>query len=168
MTCSCSSIFSESVIKGKKGTSKEIEAETAVAVVGEEEEEAVWSPHSATTTMRLDDSESDYSSLQSEDEGDGEGSLEDAIASLSSKVERTVFSATSPGPGPAPVSPSTAHGEEHLSEEGRDSSAPSLGSDAASKQKGESLSGLQNIDSLGAGLPINVREALRYRIRKKM
>jgi hypothetical protein len=149
-------------VKTRKGTVKEIEKEEEAAASAGGEEDAVWSPHSATTTMRMDGSDSDDSSLQSGDGDDGdeegEGSLEDAIASLSSKVERVVSSTGTPGP--VPVSPSTLHGEESL-EEGRDS-------EAAPKMKGEMVSGLLNIDSLGAGLPINVREALRYRIRKKM
>jgi hypothetical protein len=149
-------------VKTRKGTVKEIEKEEEAAASAGGEEDAVWSPHSATTTTRMDGSDSDDSSLQSGDGDDGdeegEGSLEDAIASLSSKVERVVSSTGTPGP--VPVSPSTLHGEESL-EEGRDS-------EAAPKMKGETVSGLLNIDSLGAGLPINVREALRYRIRKKM
>jgi hypothetical protein len=150
-------------VKAKKGSVKEIENEKeAVATAAGGEEDAVWSPHSATTTVRTDGADGD-SGLQS-DEGDeeGEGSLEDAIASLSSKVERVVSSTGNPGPVPFPVSvsPPIAHGEGSL-EEGRDF-------EATPKVKGETVSGLLNIDSLGAGLPINIREALRYRIRKKM
>jgi hypothetical protein len=153
----------ESPVKTRKGTVKEIEKEEEAAAAVAGEEDSVWSPHSATTTMRMEGADSDHSGMQNGDgdEGDdeeGEGSLEDAIASLSSKVERVVSSTGTPGP--VPVSPSIAHGEESL-EEGRDS-------EAAPKVKVETVSGLLNIDSLGAGLPINVREALRYRIRKKM
>lgn len=107
---------------------------------------------------------------------DSEGSLEDAIASMSGKIDRTS------------AVPSPAHAEDAAATESSrevtfDSAAYSTvtgasaesGAGAGSMQKTDAASvsagvvvGNISVSTLGSGLPINVREALRYRIRKKM
>ena len=109
---------------------------------------------------------------------DSEGSLEDAIASMSGKIDRT---SAAPAPAHAEDTAATESSREvtfdsasYSTVTGASASAES-GTGAGSMLKTDSASvsvgvvvGNISVSTLGSGLPINVREALRYRIRKKM
>lgn len=139
----------------------------------EETDKDIWSPHSATETSdTVHSTGSDTEGASSAEES--EGSLEDAIASMSGKIDRT--SATVPATA-------TTHSEDGAatdttsasssSSSTQQSTASGSGAESASKLKSDAVSvgvvvGSISVSSLGSGLPINVREALRYRIRKKM
>ena len=106
----------------------------------------------ATKTKLKDLNEEDDSEEGSLD--DGEGSLEDAIANLSIGISPHASSS----PSAASTSTSTSSIFENLKE--KKSEKESTGDNVSDH--------VVTVDSLGFGLPINVREALRYRIRKKM
>lgn len=109
---------------------------------------------------------------------DSEGSLEDAIASMSGKIDRT---SAVPSPAHAEDAAATESSREvtfdsaaYSTVTGASANAES-GAGAGSMQKTDAASvsagvvvGNISVSTLGSGLPINVREALRYRIRKKM
>lgn len=139
----------------------------------DETDKDIWSPHSATETSDTGhNAGSDTGGLSSAEES--EGSLEDAIASMSGKIDRT--SATVPATA-------TTHSEDGAATDTasassftsnmQQSTTSGGGAESASKLKSDAVTvgvvvGSISVSSLGSGLPINVREALRYRIRKKM
>lgn len=140
-------------------------------------EKDVWSPHSAqeTSSAKHDTgSDTDTDTEGSSAMDDSEGSLEDAIASMSGKIDRT---SAAPAPAHAEETAATDSNREVTFASPLHSTVPgaSAESGAGSMQKtdpaGVSVGvvvGNISVSSLGSGLPINVREALRYRIRKKM
>lgn len=142
-------------------------------------EKDVWSPHSAQETSSAMhetgyDADTDTEGASAMD--DSEGSLEDAIASMSGKIDRT---SAAPAPAHAEETAATDSSREVTFASPSYSTMPgasaSTESGAGSMQKTDAASvsvgvvvGNISVSSLGSGLPINVREALRYRIRKKM
>ena len=105
-------------------------------------------------------SEADFTLDQLSEEGssdDGEGSLEDAIANLSNikSPYASLSSASNSGSdfdSEYPMAFQTI--KKNILDDDNDDE--------------EFSDRVVTVDSLGFGLPINVREALRYRIRKKM
>ena len=142
----------------------------------DEADKDIWSPHSTTETSdAMHDTVSDSDS-EGEGEGvsamdDSEGSLEDAIASMSGKIDRA---------SAVPAAASGPSGDGAAADSSREmppthSTLPGFAAEPANKLKSDAASvsvgvvaGSISVSSLGSGLPINVREALRYRIRKKM
>ena len=105
-------------------------------------------------------SEVDSTSGQLSEEGssdDGEGSLEDAIANLSNIKSPYASSSSASNSGPdfdSEYSMAFQTVKKNILDDDNDDE--------------EFSDRIVTVDSLGFGLPINVREALRYRIRKKM
>jgi hypothetical protein len=139
----------------------------------DETDKDIWSPHSATETSdTVHSTGSDTEGASSAEES--EGSLEDAIASMSGKIDRS--SATVPATATALSEDGAATdttSASSTSSNTQQSTASGSGAESANKLKSDAVSvgvvvGSISVSSLGSGLPINVREALRYRIRKKM
>ena len=127
----------------------------------------IWSPHSAMEASdTTHDAGSDSEGVSAMD--DSEGSLEDAIASMSGKIDRVSTGASAAATAPAEDGATVDSDREITSATLSHSEQSSkLKSDAASVSVGVVIGSI-SVSSLGSGLPINVREALRYRIRKKM
>ena len=145
-----------------KAIENEVEVGEDMSGDDEESDQTIWTPHSTTTTISSTGEEEDSEEYSSED---GEGSLEDAIAILSNvKSERT----------PPTTSTSSTTSLDEMKENIR-KKEKEISRDLQLRERerererdGDESDVDVNVDSLGQGLPINVREALRYRIRKKM
>ena len=138
--------------------------------VVDETDKVIWSPHSATETSDTGHNAGSYTEGVSSAE-ESEGSLEDAIASMSGKIDRT--SATVPATATTHSEDGAATDTASASSNTQQPTASGGGTESAGKLKSDAVSvgvvvGSISVSSLGSGLPINVREALRYRIRKKM